>query len=80
MKTILDADDLTTYPNHNVPFHIYTCAPNYQKGTIIIQFKSLVAHQSKALSDTQQNYYTIKKQLISIVMVIKTFHSVIFGA
>ncbi len=37
MKTILAADVLMAYPNHNVPFHIYTDTSDYQIGVIIIQ-------------------------------------------
>ncbi len=39
MKTIMAADVLMTYPNHNIPFYIYTNASNYQMGAIIIKKK-----------------------------------------
>ncbi len=37
MKTILAADVLMAYTNHNIPFHIYTAALDYQMGAVIIQ-------------------------------------------
>ncbi len=62
-----------TYPNHNIPFHIYTNAPNYQRGVIINQLKQPVAYWCKNLTNTQQNYHTMEKELLSIVMGLEKF-------
>ncbi|KAL7460052.1 hypothetical protein ACHAXS_000520 [Conticribra weissflogii] len=58
-----------TYPKHNIPFHIYTDASDYQMGAIIVQ----------KLTNTQQNYHTMEKELLSIVMVLEMFCSMLLG-
>ncbi len=60
IKTILAADVLKANPNHNLPFHIYTDASDYQMGAIIIQQKRPVEYWSRKLTETQQNYHTME--------------------
>ncbi len=69
MKTFLATDVVVAYPNHNIPFHIYNDASDYQMVAIIIQQKWPVAYWLCKLTETQQNYHTMKKELLSIVMV-----------
>ncbi len=40
MKTILAVIVLMAYCNHNIPFHVYTNASNFQMGRVIIHKKT----------------------------------------
>jgi hypothetical protein len=44
MRSILAAEMLLTYPNHNLPFEIYTDASDYQMGAAIIQKGKIMAY------------------------------------
>ncbi len=56
-----------------------TDASNYQAGAIIIQQKHPVAYWYCKLTETQQNYHTIEKELLSIDMVLEDFCSMLLG-
>lgn len=71
------------YPDFDQPFILTTDASDVAIGAVLSQGKigsdNPVAYPSRTLSDTEQKYSTIEKELLSIVWAIKYFRPYLYG-
>jgi hypothetical protein len=70
---LIAANALAAYPDHNKWFDIYTDASDFQLSAFLIQEGRLVACFSCKLTNSQQNYMVMKKEMLSVVTTLEEF-------
>jgi hypothetical protein len=74
MRLLIAVDALAAYLDHNKRFDEYTDAsPDFRLDACIIQEGRLVAYFLQKLTNSQQNYTTVEKEVLSIVATLKGF-------
>jgi hypothetical protein len=82
-KTIITNHPILQYPDFNKPFILTTDASNVALGAVLSQGEigsdKPIAYASRTLSDTEQKYSTIEKELLAIVWGVKYFRPYLYG-
>ena len=79
-RRLIAEDVLLRFPNHELPFEIYTDASNFQIGATIKQANLPIAYFSKKLTPTRGRYSTIEHEMLVIVEVLKEYRNFLLGA
>jgi hypothetical protein len=73
MHLLIAANALAAYLGHNKRFNVHADASAFHSGTCIIQEGRLVAYFLQKLTTSQQNYTTMEKEMLFIVVTLKEF-------
>ena len=79
-KQLVTEDILLRFPDHSIPFEIFTGASNYQIGATIKQMNLPLAYFSKKLTPTQRRYSTMEQEMLVIVEVLNEYRDCLLGA
>ena len=79
-KKLVAKDVLLRFPDHTLPFDIYTDASAFQIGATIKQRNFQIAYFSKNLTPTQRQYSTIEQEMLTIVEVLRECRNFLLGA
>ena len=79
IKRILARNTLLTYMDYNETFKTHTDASAFQLGEFISQKGKPIAFYSRKLTDSQQQYTSIERKLLSIVETLKEFRTILLG-
>ena len=72
-------DNLLPYPDFSETLKIHNDASAFQLGAVIIQKGKPIAFYSRKLTDAQQRYIVMERELICIIETLKEFRTILLG-
>ena len=79
VKEILSRQPVLTFFNVNKPVCISVNASKCGLGAVLTQDKKPIAYASRALTETENRYAQIEKELLDVTFGLERFHQYIFG-
>ena len=83
LKEALISSPILSYPKPALPFILDTDASHYAVGAVLSQAEDgvehVIAYMSKALNKHETSYCVTRKELLAVVIALKTFHSYLYG-
>jgi hypothetical protein len=79
VKAMISQSAELVYPDFDKPFDIYTDASDYQLGGVLMQEGRPLAFWSQKCDETQRKYATNKKELLSILLMLREFRAIVWG-
>ena len=83
VKQELVKNVLLHFPNLNEPFHVATDASKYGIGAALFQRikgkEQCISFMARALSPSERNYSTTKRELLGIIYALQKFHPYLWG-
>ena len=83
LKQVLTSPPVLAYPLPNIRFIVDTDASAFSVGGVLSQIQNgherVIAYMSKSMNQHEQNYCTTRKELLAVIIAIKTFHSYLYG-
>ena len=83
LKTALTTAPILAYPDPNLPYILDTDSSDKCAGGILSQKQNdqerVIAYMSKSLNKHEELYCTTRKELLAVILSLRTFHSYIYG-
>ncbi|SAM02959.1 hypothetical protein [Absidia glauca] len=83
IKKVLQTNPVLCHPDLRKPFHVATDASNHGIGAVLYQLDGdqiqHIGFMARALTKSERNYSTTKRELLAIVFALKKFHAFLWG-
>ncbi len=79
LKTMLTKTPLLRYYDVNLPVTLSVYTSKNGLGAVLLQEDKPIAYTSLALTETEQCYVQIKKEMLAIVFGVERFHQYVYG-
>ncbi|VDI48844.1 Hypothetical predicted protein [Mytilus galloprovincialis] len=83
LKSALTSTPVLAYPLPNLPFILDTDASDKAVGAVLSQIQDglerVIAYMSKSMNIHEQAYCVTRKELLAVIIALKTFHHYLYG-